>query len=35
MTTVVDAYADARDGEPIVICDFSPPRSGDPASSSA
>ena len=32
MTTVVDAYADARDGEPVVICDFSPPRSGDPAS---
>ena len=31
MTTVVDAYAHARDGEPVVICDFSPPRSGDPA----
>ena len=31
MTTVVDAYADASDGEPVVICDFSPPRSGDPA----
>lgn len=32
MTTVIDAYEHAAHaGRPVVICDFSPPRSGDPA----